>query len=269
MKRIAIHSVPRSGSTWLGEIFNSAPHTSYKYQPLFSYAFKNRLTPKSSLQEIKLFFDDINISQDDFINQTEARLNDKVAKFKKAKKATAVVYKEVRYHHILENLLHEDKNIKIIGLIRNPMAVVHSWLKAPREFRTDLGWNELEEWQYAEKKNKNLPEEFNGFEKWKETTNLFLSLEKEYPKQFKTVTYLDLINKTNETINELFSFCDMPITASTNNFIINSTNKNNNDPYSVFKTKENDDSWKDGLNKTIIGKIKNNLKNTHLEKYLY
>ena len=59
MQRIAIHSVPRSGSTWLGQIFNSSSLVIYKYQPLFSYAFKGRLSPQSTNNKIVQFFDEI------------------------------------------------------------------------------------------------------------------------------------------------------------------------------------------------------------------
>ncbi|TXB63700.1 sulfotransferase domain-containing protein [Vicingus serpentipes] len=268
MKRIAIHSVPRSGSTWLGEIFNSHPKVSYKYQPLFSYAFKNRLTPNSSLQDISLFYNEINLSKDSFINQDEAREIKRVAKFHKSNVAEYTVYKEVRYHYILENLLNKDKDIRIIGLIRNPLAVINSWLNAPKEFRKELGWDEMEEWRFASKKNNNQPEEFNGFEKWKEVANLFQKLEKDYPSQFRIISYSQLIKETEITIDEIFTFCDIKLSETTKQFIFQSKNNNNNDPYSVFKIKKDDDQWKKTLNNIIVKEIISDLKNTPLEKYL-
>lgn len=39
---------------------------------------------------------------------------------------THIVYKEVRYHHIIKNLLLKDSSIKIIGIIRNPLATINS-----------------------------------------------------------------------------------------------------------------------------------------------
>lgn len=267
MQRIAIHSVPRSGSTWLGELFNSNPEVIYKYQPLFSYAFKNRISPISSQKEIIEFFQEIASSNDDFINQTEARKNGKMPNFIKSSKTSTVVYKEVRYHNVLENLIKQDKEIKVIGLVRNPFAVSHSWLNAPKEFRKDLGWIELDEWQFAPKKNRNLQEEFNGFEKWKEVTLLFLRLVKEYPEQFKIVYYNDLINKTENTIKELFKFCNLSFTESTMNFITESQVKENKDAYSVYKTKLNDDDWKLNLNPIIIQQIEKEIINTEFFKY--
>ena len=37
MKNVAIFGVPRSGTSWLGQIFNSSPMVAYRFQPLFSY----------------------------------------------------------------------------------------------------------------------------------------------------------------------------------------------------------------------------------------
>ena len=54
-KTIALFGVPRSGTSWLGQIFDSCPDVIYKYQPLFSYAFKNRLNMQSSFDEISNF----------------------------------------------------------------------------------------------------------------------------------------------------------------------------------------------------------------------
>lgn len=267
MQRIAIYSVPRSGSTWLGELFNSHPSIIYKYQPLFSYAFKSRLTPSSSRKEIIDFFSEIGTTEDNFLDQTEARKNGKLPVFIKSLSPSTIVYKEVRYLHIIENLLKQDHELKVIGLIRNPFAVIHSWLNAPKEFRTDLGWNELEEWRFAPKKNFNNPEEFNGFEKWKEVTLLFLRLEKEFPNQFKIVYYNSLLNETENTMRGLFQFCNLPFTEETKNFIEESQIKENKDAYSVYKTKMNDDEWKDLLNPIIIEEIKKELMNTEFEKY--
>ena len=61
--------------------------------------------------------------------------------------------------------MRTSEEIKIILLVRNPLAVLASWLNAPREFRKDLGWKELEEWRFATAKNQDRQEEFYGYEK--------------------------------------------------------------------------------------------------------
>src|SRR5690606_23644306 len=123
---VAIHSVPRSGSTWLGSIFDSHPNVVYKHQPLFSYAFKDFLKPDSNSGQIDTFFRNISTSQDDFLDQVVGKRQGLIPSFQKGT-PLMVVYKEVRYHHILRNMLEQSKSIKVVGLIRNPLAALYSW----------------------------------------------------------------------------------------------------------------------------------------------
>ena len=264
--KVAIFSVPRSGSSWLGQIFNSSPNVAYRFQPLFSYAFKARLDEKSSTVEIDQFHNDILSSDDDFLLQKKNITGNHLYEFEK-KAITHLVWKEVRYLNIIENLL-KKYDIKIISLVRNPFAVISSWLKAPKEFRKDLGWKELEEWKYAKKKNLNKKEEFNGFEKWKEVAHLFLKLEAKYPTKFIILKYNTLFQKTIETTERIFNFVDLNMTNQTIEFIKESKSRDDDDPYGVFKIRENDDNWKIELDKLIVKEIFNELNNTELEKFL-
>ncbi|WP_081210038.1 sulfotransferase [Salegentibacter sediminis] len=253
--KIAIHSVPRSGSTWLGSIFDSHPRVAYRFQPLFSYMHKNQLNEKSSLDDINRFFKDILQSTDDFVLQKDAIRNSKVPNFTK-KTITHIVYKEVRYHNILENLLKQDDTSKIIGLLRNPFSVINSWLRAPKEFKKELDWNIEEEWRFAPKKNLNKPEEFNGYEKWKEVTFLFLNLKKNYPERFYLVNYDSLLTDKNTVVKDLFNFCGLEMTTQTLDFLNKSSKLNNEDAYSVFKKKSKDDNWQTELPHFIFDEIK-------------
>ena len=74
MQKSAIHSVPRSGSTWLGEILNSSPYVKYCFQPLFSYQFKDFLDEYSSKKDVDRFFSMLSDTDDDFICQNAQRI---------------------------------------------------------------------------------------------------------------------------------------------------------------------------------------------------
>lgn len=267
MKRIAIHSVPRSGSTWLGNIFNSHPDVNFNYQPLFSYTFKDFLNQKSSTEDIDKFFKQLPENNDPFIKQTEGIKREIIPNFNKNKNFTHICYKEVRYHHILKNLLDKAPDIKIIGLVRNPLSTISSWLTAPKEFRGDLGWKIEEEWKYASKKNLNKPEEFNGYEKWKEVTLLFIQLKEQYPNQFYLLNYDDLLKDVNSTISKVFDFCDLKTSSQTYDFINPKVAINQQDAYSVFKTKKEDNEWKKNLPHFIIEEIKNDKEFQKLNKH--
>lgn len=267
MDKIIIHSVPRSGSTWLGNIFNSHPNLAFRYQPLFSYAFKDYLTPKSTSEEIDIFFKSILNSNDDFINQTEAVYKNIVPNFDKKNNITHICYKEVRYHHIIENMILKCPKIKVILLIRNPISVLNSWKNAPREFKQDKGWVFDDEWLSATSKNLDKTEEFNGYNKWKETAFLFLKLYKLYPDNVRIIKYSDLLWNTTNITKELFNFTKLKLEHQTINFINESRSINSNDPYSVFKVKNNDRNW-EGFPNYIIEFIKDDLKNTILQEYI-
>lgn len=255
-QKIAIHSVPRSGSTWLGKILDSSPHTLYKYQPLFSYALKSFLNKDSAEEEIDSFFKKLSETKNSFLDQKSEKEDGLVPEFQKNEKPIVLVYKEVRYHHILSNLLLKDNEVKVIGLIRNPFSVINSWLNAPKEFKAELGWKIEQEWKFAPSKNQDRPEEYNGYEKWKEVSYLFIQLKEHYPERFYLLSYEDLFqNPLDETL-KLFDFAGLELGPQTLDFLKASTSRNDDDPYSVYKLKNRDQDWEKELPEYIIEEIK-------------
>ncbi len=265
--RVAIHGVPRSGTSWIGEIVNSSPHTAYRFQPLFSYALKDFLTPGSTRKDIDAFFELLLHTEDDFINQTVKRESGDFPVFSKTE-ATHIVYKEVRYVNLLFNLMRKSDSIYLCAVIRNPLSTISSWLKAPREFRQDLGWSAQEEWRYALKKNLNKPEEFNGYEKWREATNIFLHLKTIYPSRVYIAKYSNFLSNPNEEAQNLFDAIGLEMTEQTQEFLRQSSNNDNADPYAVFRANQRDDKWKTKLDPIIAQQIINDVQGTALQEYV-
>lgn len=236
MKRVAIHSVPRSGSSWLGEIFNSARCVNYCFQPLFSYAFKNFLTLESDAQRLDHFFEQLRVTQDSFVRQIDSREKGLLPNFKAASDCSHVVYKEVRYHHLIEHLASVDPNLKFVLLVRNPVYVMNSWVTAPKEFNPS--WDiKTELWQ-AEKKNSGQPENFYGLQSWIETTGLFERLAEARPSQFCLVNYSALCSDAPAITERLFSHCELTMGEETLRFVKSSQSKRHSDAYSVFRGDE-------------------------------
>ncbi len=268
MERVAIHGVPRSGTSWVGEILNSSPYTTYCFQPLFSYAMKGILTPSSSRQDIDAFFEKLRTTRDPFIKQEVKRQEGLLPVF--AKKApTHIVYKEVRYHNVLRNLMQKEPAVRLVAVVRNPMAVINSWLRAPREFRRDLGWLDSDEWRYALKKNLNKPEEYNGFEKWKEASATFVQLEETYPSRVLIVEYRSLLEGPESNVQRMLDFCSLGMTEQTMDFLRKSTATANGDPYSVYRSAQRDDAWKTELDAAISSQIIDDLRGSPLDRFLY
>lgn len=263
MQKIAIHSVPRSGSTWLGEIINSSPDVKYCFQPLFSYRFKDFLNAESSRQDIDYFFSLMRSCNDEFVCQNEQREIGTLPNFEKSPTATHIVYKEVRYHHILENLLQVDSGIKLILLVRNPIEVMDSWINAPKEFNPN--WDINEELIEGRLKNSGREENFYGLEAWVKTTKKFEELSQRFRNRIFLINYQSLQQNPLPSTEALYKFCGLRFTDATKYFVNDSTKRLVSDPYSVYR---------DGLNKTIslndnlIEKIVRYVENSGLSRYL-
>lgn len=230
---VAIHGAPRSGTSWLGQLFNSSPAVAYRYQPFFSYAFRGQVNEFSSPKELDRFFMDLLASRDEFVlQQGAARLARNALDFQKAE-PTHLVYKEVRFHHLIPHLLASVPSLKLMGLIRDPRSVLTSWFKAPREF--DLDWSIDEEWRHAQRKNDGRLENWYGFERWKQLATLLLDMAQRYPDRCRVVKYEELVGATKPMIDELFDFCGIQGNRQTDAFISESTSRDDGDPYGVYR----------------------------------
>ena len=255
MEKVAIFGAPRSGTSWLGQIFNSSPHVAYRFQPLFSYTFKGRITLNSKPKDIEQFYDDLFVTKDEFVLQKKNISGEKGLAFRK-EILTHLVWKEVRYHYLIEHLM-ANSSTKVIGLVRHPCAVINSWLQAPKEF--DSAWDPLEEWRYASKKNQNMPEEYNGYEKWKELVFLYMKLEEKYPERFKIQVYERLNEDTEEEVKKLFNFINLSLERQILSFILESKSEDSRDPYGVHRKEQDNNKWKKGLLTEIQNSIFNDI----------
>lgn len=251
IKPIAIFGVPRSGTSWLGQLFNSSERVAYRYQPLFSYAFKGRLNENSTLDEINAFHLDLIASKDEFVLQSKNISGKSAPQFSK-QIPTHLIWKEVRYLHIIENLIR-NSDTKVIGIIRHPCAVLNSWHKAPKEFNPD--WNFREQWKTGDLKNLNRKEEFYGFDKWSEAVIEFTRLQNIYPKQFFIVKYEELVQDTSNVLVSLFEFIGLEFTPQVQDFIHESTANDDGDPYGVHRIKSDLQSWKLELDAEIQDQV--------------
>ncbi len=267
MKTITgIHGVPRSGTSWLAQIFNASPETSLKFQPLFSYAFKDYLNELSSKDEVENFFKEIYNTNDAFINMRDREIHKSYPIFKKNNTLDHLVFKNIRYHYLIETMLKKNNKVKFILIVRNPLAVLTSWKNAPREFNPN--WSFEEEWKLANNKNLGRKEEYFGYLKWKEASSLFLFLKNKYPQRVVIVRYKDLLADTDSAMETLFKFSAIPLHDSVYGFIKESKERTILDKNAVHKIKKTDDVWKSEITVDIQNFIKKDLESTNLYQFL-
>lgn len=238
---IAIWGPPRSGTTWLGQIFDSHPAVAYRFQPLFSYRFKGAVTEQSSPEVVERFLADLLATDDDFIRQTSKRAKTVVPTFEKSS-ASHLVFKEVRYLHLISHFLGTVPDSHAVGILRHPCATINSWLKTPREFRPE--WDVGAEWRGAPSKNLGRIEEYFGFERWKWVAEHFLHLAQAFPDRFTLVRYEDLVELPTATVASLFARCGLASAKQTADFLRSSQAEEFEHPDSVFRKPEVKDRWR-------------------------
>jgi len=263
---IVIAGVARSGTSWLGEVVNSSPDVAYRFQPLFSYAFKDAVNEDSSKYEYENFFIKIYKSNDNFLTQKDKRDSGLYPIFNKKDLPENLAFKTCRYQYLLSKMIYYFNNLKIVGIVRHPCGAINSWIKNPKEFPRDA--NPLKEWRFGSCKNKGRPEEFFGYYKWKEIANIYLDLHEKYPNQFYLLKYEDLVFKSIIKSQEIFKFLGLEYTDQTKSFLESSKSVHMEDPFAVFKDNSVTTRWKNELDSYIVEEIVNDLKGTRLAKFL-
>jgi len=257
---ISIHGAPRSGTTWLARLLSLDPNTTFRYQPFFSYAFKGRLSTNSSPDEIKSTVNEIFSTKDPFVlQQGDHSLAPGIAGPAKHK-PTTMIMKSVRYHELMKPLLTSDQRIKVLAIVRHPCAVINSWLRTPREFKS--GWQALDEWKDAPKKNLGSDSEYWGFERWLHLTHHLMNLEKEFPKRVQLVRYEHLVDSLIMELQQIASWAGLDCSS---NEIINAalSSQTTNDikhDYSVYKSPSVVSRWNQELEPEIKQAIANRMK---------
>jgi hypothetical protein len=265
MRKVAIFGPPRSGTTWLSHIFNSHPDVALRFQPLFSYGHKGALSRCSSREEINDFYQAILRSSDPF-TLMEGETQKAYPSFTKSSELTHIIFKETRYLQVIENLLRRGDDVIVIGIIRHPLATLASWARAPREFSFD--WDIRQEWRLAPKKNAGRPEEWYGFERWKEAALTFLRFESSYPERFKLVRY-SLLNRSPTSVStELFRFCGLASHPQVMDFIQSSRSRQSDDPYSIYRLPSDDLRWLDELPGDIVDTVRRELESSPLQEFI-
>lgn len=158
------------------------------------------------------------------------------------------------------------KKVAIFGIVRNPLAVLAPWREAPKEFRPD--WDFAKEWRGAPSKNQGRPEEFFGYDRWREAAAAFLGLLERFPDQFRLVRYSSLRANPLAETERLFSFYELDMDPRTRTFLAESTTRHEENPYSVFRAGVNPERWRSVLPSFIIKEIRADLAGTDLEIFL-
>lgn len=260
-----IAGVARSGTSWLGQIFDSCPDVRFRFQPLFSYAFKDRVDEDSGREEFSRLFRDVYRSEDPFLLQSDKREQGLYPEFRKNGKEPFLAIKENRYQYVIQPMLRKCTRVQLVGIVRHPGAVMNSWMKNPKEFPP--GADPRREWRSGSCKNSG-PQDFFGFHKWKEVANLYIDLQAKYPDRVYLIHYEELVDNTLGVVEDLFEFCGLEMSDQTRRFLSETHERHEESPYAVFKAESVVDRWKEELDPYIASEIEADLAGTRLQRFI-
>jgi hypothetical protein len=264
-KCIWVAGVARSGTSWIGQIFNSHPNVRYRFQPLFSYEFKGRLNEESTRVAFETFADELWQSDSEFLTQADKIASGEYPRFVKNKEPTTLVFKENRYLSLIEPMLRRMPSLSVVGVVRHPCAVIESWSRNEREF--PRGSVLREQWRFGQCKNSG-PQDYFGFYKWKEVANLFLDLEQQYPGRMQLIRYEEIANQPELTAEKMLESAEIELCDEVINFLADSQSHHSDSYYSVFKNTGQQQRWRESLDAHIIDEIYSDLQGTRLQQFL-
>jgi Sulfotransferase family len=260
-----ISGMPRSGTTWLSQIFASSPDVRLKSCPLFSYEFKNSLDENSTAEQWDKLFAEVYRTNSEYLDQEHLRKHGLIPRFEnKHANPRHLIIKSNRFHNLTPLILKLNERVRFIYIVRHPCATIYSWLSDEREFPAQF--SPLEQWRNGQCR-KTGPGEFWGFDDWKKVTSQALKLSRQYPDRHRIVRYEDLVRNPELQAKKLFRYLQIPFDEQTRDFIALSQGRHDAHKHSVFKNPELRDRWEDKLDASIITACMNEIRGTELEQF--
>jgi len=263
---ILLSGMPRSGTSWLGQIFDSHPAVRFKLSPLFSYDFKNQLSLASSSSDWSDLWQAAYERRSDFMNQSDRRQSGEYPTFsEKLADPPFFVIKDTRFHELTRSALIHLPDLYVIVIVRHPAGAIHSWLTSPGEFPATA--DPMKEWRSGSCRKTGFGE-FWGFDDWKKVTLLQLELMKDFPDRVKLLRYEDLVKQPKRTTAKLFNFVGLNASPQTAEFLHRSQTTHIPTEYSVFKKPEVAQRWRAEFQPDILTKINREVMGTPLERFV-
>ncbi len=267
MNVIWFSGMPRSGTNWVSQFFAASPQIRVKFCPLFSYKFKNSMSESDDKNSWRQFFNNVYATPDEFMDQLYLSREGLLPVFNdKENTPSTLLIKSNRFHNLSYKVMKKIPEMKMVGIVRDPVAAIGSWLNNPIEFPADA--NPIEEWRTGACR-KTGPEEYWGFNDWMEVTRLYMQMEKEFSERFMLVRYEEIVGNPHRIAREIFEKMDLKYTQHVDDFIDSSMSTHVEHPRSVFRKNHDVKKWGKSLSKDIVNNIYKEIRGTSLERFIY
>jgi hypothetical protein len=248
-----LSGMPRSGTTWLGQVIAAHPDARLKHCPLFSYEFKGRCNEFSTRADWQSFLGEVYETRGEFLDQEHLRSKGLVPHFEQKNAAPGVLaIKSNRFHHLSHRIVELLPEVRWVAIVRHPCATIHSWLSNPTEFPSgaDVG----SEWRSG-RCRKTAVGEFWGFDDWVQVTLGQIQMASAFPDRVRLLRYEAIDRFPQEGVARLFSFLGLSEHPQVTDFVRASKSSHSSNHRSVFKAPANSSRWRLELEPSIQAEI--------------
>lgn len=264
---IFVLGMPRSGTSWLSQIFESSPDCLVRLSPNYSYPLKNRLSIDTSLADwleaLRLAAE----SDDPFMTQNWRRNTGEFTRFPDAltRKACRLVIKDTRFHAVYQSGMSLMPRAKAVVIVRHPAAMLWSW-RSCKEFPS--GGDFSRDWRSGACKKGEGPGEYWGFDDWKVLTLEYCRLAQAWPERYCIIRYEALVNDPKAVVAGVFSFLGLEVSKQTKQFLRDSQSVHDSRPYAICKSRSVATAWKEHFPEEILKEIRDEVAGTILARFI-
>ncbi len=256
--------MPRSGTTWLSQIFESSPDFLVRLSPNYSHPLKNQIDLTASKADWIDHLSAAAESDDPFMTQNWRRDTGELATFPSTTDAAQyLAIKDTRFHDLYQRAMELLPDALLIYVVRHPGGAINSWWQS-EEFPSDS--DIIEEWRTGECRKQTMGE-YWGFSDWRCLTERYLYLEEQDPNRYRVFRYEDLVRERESISADLFAFVGCEIPPSTQAFLGESKSRHDERSYSVYKDPSVVDRWRSELPPEIRSSIDAELAGTRLARF--
>lgn len=264
---VLLIGMPRSGTTWLSQIVESAPEFLVRLSPNYSYPLKNLLTEDSTAAEWVDVLGRAAESDDPFLTQDWRRTSGELPWFDgDPARVVRLAIKDTRFHAVYQQGMRVLPGALAVHIVRSPVAGLRSWYRS-EEFHPEDGTFE-EQWRDGGGRKREGWGEYWGFDDWMTVTESWLRLGEELPGRVLTVAYEDLRADPVTVARRIFGFAGLDLPEETVRFITDSRSRHDGRTYSVFKDPTVREDPAAGLPAPVVDEISREVRGTRLEGFL-
>lgn len=263
---IFLLGMPRSGTTWLSQIFEMVSEVVVRLSPNYSYALKNRLSVKSTEADWIEVLRRALSTDDPFMTQDWKRERGELEWIDKdLSNVHRLAIKDTRYHDVYIMGMEIFPAAKCLYIVRHPCGHLNSW-RTSTEFPDDADF--ATNWRNGACRKSDGPGEYWGFDDWKALTLRYLAQESLNPERFKVFRFEALVEDPIGTTENLFRFVGLELHDDVVSFLNRSHASHDPSANSVFRSPKVACRWRSEFPEDIAAEIFEDLRGTELEVFL-